>query len=110
MSSARVLSVRLSIACLFLQVFLYSSFLLTIWVLMPSLSPSVIPISQQDYSVPHLEQRAHLSTPPAPTNDDIEAVIQMATSSGMSQDSRSPAPLRDTRTQLFVGNVRMSVD
>lgn len=110
MSSARVLSVRLPITCLFLQVFLYFSFPPSIWVLMSSLSLSVIPISQQDYSVPHLEQRAHLSAPPAPTNDDIEAVIQMATSSAMSKDSRSPAPLRDTRTQLFVGNVRMSVD
>ncbi|OAX36631.1 RNA-binding domain-containing protein [Rhizopogon vinicolor AM-OR11-026] len=29
----------------------------------------------------------------------------MATSSGNSQESRSPAPLRDTRTQLFVGNL-----
>jgi hypothetical protein len=38
----------------------------------------------------------------APTNDDIEAVIKMATSSHPSIDR----PLRDTRTQLFVGNVR----
>lgn len=36
-----------------------------------------------------------------PTNDDIEAVIKMATSSHPSLDR----PLRDTRTQLFVGNV-----
>lgn len=40
------------------------------------------------------------------TNDDIEAVIQMATSSRPSPDGRS-VPLKDTRTQLFVGNVRV---
>ncbi|KZT25637.1 RNA-binding domain-containing protein [Neolentinus lepideus HHB14362 ss-1] len=33
-----------------------------------------------------------------PTNDDIEAIIQLATSS-------SPLPQKDTRTQLFVGNL-----
>lgn len=37
-----------------------------------------------------------------PSNEDIEAVIQMATSA---TNGRSPAP-KDTRTQLFVGNVR----
>ncbi|KAG1802313.1 uncharacterized protein HD556DRAFT_1429861 [Suillus plorans] len=42
---------------------------------------------------------------PGPTNDDIEAVIQMATSSRQSQDSRQLVPLRDTRAQLFVGNL-----
>ncbi|KAJ3994381.1 hypothetical protein F5050DRAFT_1809633 [Lentinula boryana] len=43
--------------------------------------------------------------PPAPpTNDDIEAVIQMATSSRSSPDGRT-GPLKDTRTQLFVGNL-----
>ncbi|KAG8216827.1 hypothetical protein J3R82DRAFT_7086 [Butyriboletus roseoflavus] len=36
-----------------------------------------------------------------PTNDDIEAVIKMATTSHPSFDR----PLRDTRTQLFVGNL-----
>ncbi|KAI9567442.1 RNA-binding domain-containing protein [Boletus coccyginus] len=36
-----------------------------------------------------------------PTNDDIEAVIKLATSSLPSIDR----PLRDTRTQLFVGNL-----
>ena len=37
---------------------------------------------------------------PTPTNQDIEAVIQMATSG-----RGGPTPTRDTRTQLFVGNV-----
>ncbi|KAG9313465.1 hypothetical protein JVU11DRAFT_5790 [Chiua virens] len=36
-----------------------------------------------------------------PTNDDIEAIIKMATTSHPSVDR----PLRDTRTQLFVGNL-----
>ncbi|KAI0641522.1 hypothetical protein C8Q79DRAFT_316130 [Trametes meyenii] len=48
--------------------------------------------------------------PPAagsgPTNDDIEAVIQMAMAS--SNSPRATNPPRDTRTQLFVGNVRLS--
>lgn len=39
-----------------------------------------------------------------PSNEDIEAVIQMATSA---TNGRSPAP-KDTRTQLFVGNVNTS--
>jgi len=43
----------------------------------------------------------------APTLDQIDAVIQMATSSRSSQDGR-PIPLKDTRTQLYVGNVRTS--
>ncbi|KAG6918606.1 hypothetical protein DXG01_013017 [Tephrocybe rancida] len=38
------------------------------------------------------------------TNDDIEAVIQMATSSRASPDART-GPIKDTRTQLFVGNL-----
>lgn len=74
---------------------------------MPSLSTS---ISQQDSSVPYLEPQTPSSAPPTPTNDAIEAIIQMATSSEISQDSRSLAPLRDTRTQLFVGNVWMSFE
>ncbi|KAG8992263.1 hypothetical protein FRB90_001055, partial [Tulasnella sp. 427] len=46
------------------------------------------------------------STTPAqalhtPTNQDIEAVIQMATSNARA----NPTPPRDTRTQLFVGNL-----
>lgn len=45
------------------------------------------------------------SPPAQPTNDDIEAVIQMATSARQTPDGRS-GPLKDTRTQLFVGNVR----
>ena len=44
------------------------------------------------------------SPPPQPSNDDIEAVIQMATSAGQTPDGRS-IPIKDTRIQLFVGNV-----
>lgn len=43
-------------------------------------------------------------TPFQPTNDDIEAVIQMATSARATPDGRTVPP-RDTRTQLFVGNL-----
>ena len=39
-----------------------------------------------------------------PTDDAIEAVIQHATSNAP-YAARSSVPLRDTRTQLFVGNV-----
>ncbi|KAG6333894.1 hypothetical protein ID866_5196 [Astraeus odoratus] len=39
--------------------------------------------------------------PTIPSNDDIEAVIRMATASA----DRPLAPPRDTRTQLFVGNL-----
>lgn len=46
---------------------------------------------------------AHTPTPPPPTDDAIEAVIQHATAARGPAD---PRPLRDTRTQLFVGNVR----
>ncbi|KAK7013188.1 telomere maintenance protein [Favolaschia claudopus] len=42
--------------------------------------------------------------PPTPTNDDIEAVIQMATAAAQN-DPRHTLPLRDTRTQLFVANL-----
>ncbi|KAJ7104463.1 hypothetical protein B0H15DRAFT_26510 [Mycena belliarum] len=38
-----------------------------------------------------------------PTNDDIEAVIQMATQAA--QNDPRTLPLRDTRTQLFVANL-----
>lgn len=46
--------------------------------------------------------RPPTSAGPLPTNDDIEAIIQMATSA-----HAGPAhlPPRDTRTQLFVGNL-----
>ncbi|KAI0042723.1 RNA-binding domain-containing protein [Auriscalpium vulgare] len=40
----------------------------------------------------------------APTSEEIDAVIQMATSSRPSADGR-PVPLKDTRTQLFAGNL-----
>ncbi|KAI0002140.1 hypothetical protein BJV74DRAFT_817212 [Russula compacta] len=42
-----------------------------------------------------------------PTSEEIDAVIQQATSS-VSSDGRH-IPLKDTRTQLFVGNVRFFV-
>ena len=42
------------------------------------------------------------SPPRTLTNDDIEAIIQLATSS-----QPSPSPHKDTRTQLFVGNVSL---
>lgn len=58
--------------------------------------------SLSDFSAPHLIHPSEFS---GPTNDDIEAVIQMATSSSKTQDSRQLAPLRDTRAQLFVGNL-----
>lgn len=46
--------------------------------------------------------RNDASPPPLPPTDDaIEAIIQQATSARPSE-----RPLRDTRTQLFVGNVR----
>jgi hypothetical protein len=41
--------------------------------------------------------------PSPPSNSQIEAVIQMATSNAASSEGRNPG--RDTRTQLFVGNV-----
>ncbi|KAI6116286.1 RNA-binding domain-containing protein [Pisolithus croceorrhizus] len=40
--------------------------------------------------------------PPIPSNDDIEGVIRMVTASSV---DRPQAALRDTRTQLFVGNL-----
>ena len=42
---------------------------------------------------------------PNPSDDAIEAIIQQATSAATAPYSRPGAPLRDTRTQLFVGNV-----
>ena len=44
---------------------------------------------------------------PKPSNDDIEAVIQAATSASASAHAQYSAvrPPRDTRTQLFVGNL-----
>ncbi|KAK7681430.1 hypothetical protein QCA50_015522 [Cerrena zonata] len=44
-------------------------------------------------------------TPAAPSNDDIEKVIQMATSSRAAALAGGTNPPRDTRTQLFVGNL-----
>lgn len=41
-----------------------------------------------------------------PTNDEVEAVIKMATSTKPTPDGRPP-PGKDTRTQLFVGNVSL---
>ncbi|KAG6898951.1 hypothetical protein C0993_002368 [Termitomyces sp. T159_Od127] len=49
-----------------------------------------------------------LRQPRVLTNDDIEAVIHAATSARASPDAR-PAPSKDTRTQLFVGNLPFRV-
>ena len=40
-----------------------------------------------------------------PTNEEVEAVIKMATSTRPTPDGRPP-PGKDTRTQLYAGNVR----
>lgn len=63
------------------------------------MDPIQAPLSCRPPSVPKSP-----SPPYKPTNDDIEAVIQMATSGRPSPDGR-PVPPRDTRTQLFVGNL-----
>ncbi|KAF8155705.1 hypothetical protein B0H34DRAFT_850470 [Crassisporium funariophilum] len=52
--------------------------------------------------LPH--SRASASPTVTPTDDAIEAIIQLATSARPSPDGRT-GPLRDTRTQLFVGNL-----
>ncbi|KAI0302413.1 hypothetical protein B0F90DRAFT_215274 [Multifurca ochricompacta] len=64
--------------------------------LTPSSSTTTV-IAQSTNSPPSL------STHPPPTNEEIDAVIQQATSS-VSSDGRH-IPLKDTRTQLFVGNL-----
>ena len=57
---------------------------------------------------PRSSRASSTATSPDPpyklSNDDIEAVIQMATTARPTPDGR-PVPPRDTRTQLFVGNV-----
>lgn len=50
------------------------------------------------------QQQQRLSTGAPPTDDEVEAVIRMATSTRPTPDGRPP-PGKDTRTQLFVGNV-----
>lgn len=60
---------------------------------------------QESSGPPSLQSSASPTPSVAPSNDDIEAVIQMATSARPSPDGRPGGPLRDTRTQLFVGNV-----
>jgi hypothetical protein len=63
----------------------------------------------QDSTGPSSVQHSSSPTPSLPpSNDDIEAVIQMATSARPTPDGRGG--LRDTRTQLFVGNVRVGFD
>lgn len=60
----------------------------------------------QDNSGPSSVYSSSSSTPSlTPSNDDIEAVIQMATSDARASLDGRAGPLRDTRTQLFVGNV-----
>jgi hypothetical protein len=65
----------------------------------PSPSSAAAPASSS-HSLPPPPLPVH----PPPTSDQIDAVIQQATSS-VSSDGRH-FPLKDTRTQLFVGNVR----
>lgn len=60
---------------------------------------------QSSLSPSHTPSPALSARSAPPTNDDIEAIIQMATSSRSSPDGKG-GPMRDTRTQLFVGNVR----
>ena len=55
-----------------------------------------------EHSATHSQVPSPTQTHVHPTDDAIEAIIQQATAA-RSGDSR---PLRDTRTQLFVGNVR----
>ena len=55
-----------------------------------------------EHSAAHSQVSSPTQTHVHPTDDAIEAIIQQATAA-RSGDSR---PLRDTRTQLFVGNVR----
>ncbi|KAF5389657.1 hypothetical protein D9757_004115 [Collybiopsis confluens] len=59
---------------------------------------------KSDSRSPALSAATSPTPPIAPTNEDIEAVIQMATSSRSSPDGRA-GPAKDTRTQLFVGNL-----
>jgi hypothetical protein len=63
-------------------------------------SPSSSSALHASSSIPHPPFPVH----PTPTSDEIDAIIQQATSS-LSLDGRH-VPLKDTRTQLFVGNVR----
>jgi len=91
----------------------------TILPCMPSLSlppPHIFIVSSQNTTqtsssspssavAPILSPNPSLPLPAhPPTNEEIDAVIQQATSS-VSSDGRH-VPLKDTRTQLFVGNVR----
>jgi len=55
-----------------------------------------------EHSATHSQVPSPTQTHVHPTDDAIEAIIQQATAA-RSGDSR---PLKDTRTQLFVGNVR----
>ncbi|KAM5543441.1 hypothetical protein V8D89_002692 [Ganoderma adspersum] len=69
--------------------------------------PSDKPASSHSASTGQANTSSASGSPPAgsgPTNDDIEAVIQMAMASSGSS-ARSSNPPRDTRTQLFVGNL-----
>ena len=46
-----------------------------------------------------------------PTDETIEQIIQQATANARAASGgRTPVIGRDTRTQLFVGNVRIFVD
>lgn len=83
--------------------------------LFPVRTPRVL-LSQHAHPLARLGRRQEITTtasrpgsappsdtpPSRPTDDDIEAVIQMATANSLLSPAGS---LRDTRTQLFVGNV-----
>ncbi|KAJ7351168.1 hypothetical protein DFH08DRAFT_668556, partial [Mycena albidolilacea] len=44
-------------------------------------------------------------TAPTPSDDDVEAVIQMATAAAQNDPRGASLPLCDTRTQLFIANL-----
>ena len=76
--------------------------------ILSSQSPTQTSSSSPSFAVaPVLSSNPSLPLPThPPTNEEIDAVIQQATSS-VASDGRH-VPLKDTRTQLFVGNVRFS--
>ncbi|KAH9931031.1 hypothetical protein B0H21DRAFT_761217 [Amylocystis lapponica] len=64
---------------------------------------SILPTTSHRTFEPSASPGSSDNSPSAPSNDDIEAVIKMAMAT--SATSRTPNPPRDTRTQLFVGNL-----
>ena len=68
------------------------------------------PQQSQEEQKPQPEQTQQTQRPAVlnPTSEEVEAVIQAATSQRSEPDGKI-IPLKDTRTQLFVGNVRSSL-